>query len=168
MTEREWLSTEDWYASLPSVYVAAGGLITDAAGRVLLVKPNYRPYWLFPGGIVEDGEAPHLGCEREVLEEVGLNLAAGRLLVADWVPADGTRPRPSLYFLFDCGTYDEDTPIRLQEEELDDHAFVTVEEGAGMLAATAAIRLRAALDARRTGETRYLPATRSADAEITG
>jgi ADP-ribose pyrophosphatase YjhB (NUDIX family) len=168
VTEHEWLSTEDWYASLPSVYVAAGGLITDAADRVLLVKPNYRPYWLFPGGVVEADEAPHLGCEREVLEEVGLSLAAGRLLVADWVPADGTRPRPNLYFLFDCGTYDGDTPIRLQEEELDDHAFVTVEEGAGLLAATAAIRLRAALRARRTGETEYLPAIRPADAEITG
>jgi 8-oxo-dGTP diphosphatase len=31
-----------WYASLPVVYLAAGALITNGAGQVLLVKPNYR------------------------------------------------------------------------------------------------------------------------------
>ncbi|MEV0399977.1 NUDIX hydrolase [Actinoallomurus sp. NPDC050550] len=166
MTQREWLSAEDWYASLPSVYVAAGGLITDPAGRALLVKPNYRPYWGFPGGVVEADEAPHRGCEREVLEEVGLSVAAGRLLVSDWVPAGGERPRPSVYFLFDCGVYEGDPPIRLQEEELDDYAFVTAEEGVGMLATAFASRLTTALHARRTGETQYLPVTRPSDAEV--
>ncbi|MEV5711378.1 NUDIX hydrolase [Actinoallomurus sp. NPDC052274] len=166
MTEREWLSTEDWYASLPSVYLAAGGLITDTSGRILLVKPSYRPYWLFPGGVVEANEAPHRGCEREVLEEVGLSVRAGRLLVSDWVPADGERPRPNMYFLFDCGTYDGDAPIRLQEEELVDHAFVTVEEGVGLLSAVSAARLPAALEARATGETRYLAASRPTDADV--
>jgi 8-oxo-dGTP diphosphatase len=166
VTEREWLSREAWFASLPTVYVAAGGLITDAAGRVLLVKPNYRPYWGLPGGIVEADEAPHRGCEREVLEEVGLSVRAGSLLVSDWLPADDERPRPSLYFLFDCGTYDGDPPIRLQEEELDDHAFVTVEESVGMLAAAVAARLPAAIDARRAGETRYLPGSPPARADI--
>jgi 8-oxo-dGTP diphosphatase len=167
VTESEWLSTEAWYASLPTVYVAAGGLITDASGRILLVKPSYRPHWGFPGGVVESDEAPHQGCEREVLEEVGLDVVAGRLLVSDWVPADGSRPRPSLYFLFDCGAYDEEHPIRLQEEEIEDHAFVTVEEGVGMLAAASAARLPAAIEARRTGVTRYLPAPRGTDAEVT-
>lgn len=162
MTEREWLSTDRWYASLPAAYLSASALITDTAGRVLLVKPNYRPYWGFPGGIVEADEAPHQGCEREVLEEVGLSVTAGRLLMCDWVPADGDRPRPSVFFMFDCGTYDGSRPIRLQEEELDDHAFVTVEEGVGMLAAAFAYRLPAAVDARRTGETRYL-STATAD-----
>ncbi|MCO5972017.1 NUDIX domain-containing protein [Actinoallomurus soli] len=167
MTEREWLSTEDWYASLPSVYLAAGGLITDTSGRILLVKPSYRPYWLFPGGIVEAGEAPHLGCEREVAEEVGLSLTAGRLLVCDWVPADDERPRANVYFLFDCGTYYADAPIRLQEEELVDHAFVTVEEGVGMLSSASAARLPAALRARATGTTQYLAASRPIDADLT-
>ncbi|GAB3986021.1 NUDIX hydrolase [Actinoallomurus acanthiterrae] len=166
MTQREWLSAEDWYASLPSVYVAAGGLITDPAGRALLVKPNYRPYWGFPGGVVEADEAPHRGCEREVLEEVGLSVAAGRLLVSDWVRADGERPRPSVYFLFDCGRYEGDPPIRLQEKELDDYAFVTADEGVGMLATAFASRLTAALHALRTGETQYLPMTRPSDAEV--
>ncbi len=157
MTNGERLSDEAWYASLPTVYISAGAYITDAAGRVLLVKPNYRPHWGFPGGIVEAGEAPHEGCAREVLEETGLDLPIGRLLVVDWVPADAGRPRPSVYFLFDGGQVDDGTPITLQEEELDGHAFVTVEEGTGLLASAFAHRLPRARRARRTGRTEYLP-----------
>src|ERR1022692_3519136 len=39
-----------WYASLPVLYASAAALITDAAGQVLLVKPNYRDHWTLPGG----------------------------------------------------------------------------------------------------------------------
>src|ERR1700722_12510802 len=69
-----------WFAGLPGIVIAAGALITDPQHRVLLVKPNYRDLWSLPGGICEFGEPPHLACEREVAEEVGLQIAAGRLL----------------------------------------------------------------------------------------
>lgn len=157
MTDSERLSEEAWWASLPTVYVSAGAFITDPAGRTLLVKPNYRPHWGFPGGIVEAGEAPHEGCAREVLEEVGLDLHIGHLLVVDWVPSDADRPRPSVYFLFDGGQVDGDRAIVLQEDELDDHAFVTVEEGTALLDSRFAHRLPRARRARRTGQTEYLP-----------
>ena len=81
-------------------------VITDAADRMLIVKPNYQPHWSLPGGSVEDGEAPHQGAAREVAEEVGLDLAAGDLLVVDWVAAEGTRPRAVISYLFDGGTVD--------------------------------------------------------------
>src|SRR6202042_1722416 len=61
-----------WYAQLPTMFGAAGALFTDDAGRVLLVKPNYRDHWSLPGGILEEGEPPHEACRREVLEELGL------------------------------------------------------------------------------------------------
>ncbi len=70
-----------------TVVLAAGAVITDPAGRVLLVKPNYRDWWSVPGGICEFGEPPHLGCRREVAEEVGIDRAPGRLLVHRLVPA---------------------------------------------------------------------------------
>ncbi len=38
-----------WYARLPTMFGAAAALFTDAAGRVLLVKPNYRDHWSLPG-----------------------------------------------------------------------------------------------------------------------
>ena len=40
-----FLAPPEWYASLPTVHVSACALLTDSEDRVLLVKPNYRPYW---------------------------------------------------------------------------------------------------------------------------
>ncbi|MEU4410412.1 NUDIX hydrolase [Streptosporangium sp. NPDC023963] len=157
MAGREWVSPEVWYASLSTAYAATGGLITNAADRILLVKPNYRPFWLFPGGALDAGEFPHEGCAREIREELGVNLRVGSLLVVDWVPARDDRPRPLMYFLFDCGVLDEDR-ISLQRDELDEYRFVSVEDGLTMVDRAAAPRLTAALRARRSGHAEYLPA----------
>jgi ADP-ribose pyrophosphatase YjhB (NUDIX family) len=156
------LSQADWYASLPTVYVSAGMLITDAADRMLIVKPNYRPHWGIPGGIVEHGEAPHQGAIREVAEELGLDLPTGDLLVVDWIPAEGVRPRAVLSYLFDGGTIDgaAQAGIRLQEEELDDAQFVTWAEAEARMPAHTAPRVPAARQARLEGRTVYLPAVR--------
>ena len=47
-----------WFAQLSTVVLAAAALFTDQAGRVLLVKPNYRDHWSLAGGILEHGGAP--------------------------------------------------------------------------------------------------------------
>jgi ADP-ribose pyrophosphatase YjhB (NUDIX family) len=132
-------------------------LITDPDGRILLVKPNYRPGWNVPGGVLEADERPEAACAREVREEVGLSVRPGRLLVLDWAPADAERPRPFVSFLFDCGTVAADTPIHLQTEELDDYRFAEPDEAARLLPAYAVDRLPAAFAARREGTTIYLP-----------
>jgi ADP-ribose pyrophosphatase YjhB (NUDIX family) len=102
-----------WYASLPVLYAAAAALITDTAGQVLLVKPNYRDHWSLPGGICEHAEPPHGACAREVREELGLDLPVGRLLVIDWTPPDGDRPNPIIHFIFDGGTLGDPAGIVL-------------------------------------------------------
>src|SRR5256885_8254320 len=102
-TDRTWVPPDEWYASLPTVFVAAGGLITDTSGAVLVVKPNYRDHWGLPGGVVEEAEPPHLTCGREIEEETGLIVPVGELLVAGWTPPLGERPKPMLFLLYDCG-----------------------------------------------------------------
>src|SRR5689334_15751119 len=151
-----YVEPELWYRQLATCYSAASGLITDPHGRILLVKPNYRDGWALPGGVLEDDERPEDGCAREVLEEVGLAVRPGRLLVVDWVPAGDGRPRPFVSFLFDCGTVAADTPIRLQTEELDEYRFAEPEEAAGLFPAWSTGRLAAAVQARRAGNTVYL------------
>ncbi len=60
----------------PRFGVTAGAVITDANGRVLLLKHRFRPGtgWGMPGGFIEAGEQPEEALRRELREEVGLEL----------------------------------------------------------------------------------------------
>ena len=149
-----FVEPEIYYAGLAAAFVTAGALITDQAGRVLLVKPNYRDHWLFPGGAADDNESPEAACARELEEEIGLALPLGPLLLVDWRPARAERPRPTVSFIFDAGTLDSPERIRLQEDELDDHAFFEPAEAAARLGPIAA-RLPVALRARETKSLLY-------------
>ena len=95
-------------------------------GRILLVKASYRDHWQFPGGHAEDGESPHQTAVREVLEEVGPSINVTRLLVLN-TEVDAQGLADTFCFIF-LGTYDGQTPIVLQADELAEFAWVPVEE----------------------------------------
>src|SRR5262245_44843849 len=160
MPEVAYRDNSTWYASLPGVVVAAGALITDAAGRVLLVKPNYRDHWALPGGICEFGEPPHAGCGREVAEELGLDISVGRLLAADWSQPFGEAARPIMHFVFDGGLLADATGIVLQEAELDGFEFTEPPELPAYLPPYGLTRVHGALRALQDGATLYLPRER--------
>ena len=82
--------------------VAAGALIRDPEGRILLVKPIYKEGWDIPGGYVEPGESPAQACSRELAEEIGLHRKPSRLLLVDWAPHPDEGDK--LLFVFDVGT----------------------------------------------------------------
>jgi 8-oxo-dGTP diphosphatase len=157
MTSRQLTDHDNWFAQQPGVVVAAGALITDPAGRVLIVKPNYRDHWTLPGGICEQGEPPHAGCAREVTEEVGLVLPAGALLAVDWSQPYGAQERPIMHFVFDGGTVSEGTRIVVQQEELDDYKFADPGQLASYAPRYVTDRIAAALAARVSGATIYQP-----------
>ncbi len=56
--------------------VTAGAVITDSAGRVLLLQHRYRPGsgWGIPGGFIQSGEQPEAAIRRELHEEIGLEV----------------------------------------------------------------------------------------------
>jgi len=156
MTEPGFLEPAAWFAQLARVVASAGALITDPAGRALIVKPNYREGWSLPGGVCEHGEPPHVTCAREIAEEVGLAISPGRLLVVHWLPPAGERTDPNIAFIFDGGTADGPAGIRLQHSELDDFAFVEPQETARYLRAEIAARIPAAVAARTANGPCYL------------
>ena len=112
------------YAALPQKRMGAGCLFFDEQGRVLLVNPSYKPVWEIPSGIVELNESPKTCCQREVLEEIGLDREIGRLLVVDYNGATAVKTE-SLMFIFDGGTLTSTdiTNIQLQERELIGYDF---------------------------------------------
>ena len=60
-----------------------GAIITDAAGRLLLIRRGHEPgkgLWSVPGGRVEPGETDEQAVIREVLEETGLSVRPGLLV----------------------------------------------------------------------------------------
>lgn len=100
--------------------VAAGALIRNAAGEILLVKPTYKDGWEIPGGYVEPGESPRDACIREIREELGVDHPVGNLLVVDWAPAE--REGDKLLFIFD-GPYVESSALTLPADELSEAKY---------------------------------------------
>jgi ADP-ribose pyrophosphatase YjhB (NUDIX family) len=139
-----------WQASLPRKRMGAGVLVRDAHDRVLLVEPTYKPDWEIPGGIVEVDESPRAGCAREVREELGLDLVAGRLLCLEWQPPEHDRTE-SLMFLFDGGVLPPDTEITLPADELASYRFIALDDWDALVSPRLARRLRAAITALTEG-----------------
>ena len=55
-------------------------VITDAAGRVLLLQASYGDgAWGLPGGALEPGETVHQALQRECREELGLEVSIAYL-----------------------------------------------------------------------------------------
>lgn len=142
-------------APLPVKRVVATVLFTDAAGRVLVVEPTYKPRWELPGGAVEDGESPWTAAAREVVEELGVDRSPGRLLVMDYVPAAGDRSE-GIAAAFDGGVLPTSVQLRLPPDELSRYAFVEPELLGFYLPELLTRRAIAALTARASGETAYL------------
>lgn len=117
----------DFTKRLPCKRAAAGVIITDQAGRIVLVEPNYKPYWDLPGGHVEAGESPWAAAQREVKEELGIVLEPGRLLVVDYFPAS-ERATEALMFVFDGGEMPVNTALQLDTSELLSWAWCTEPE----------------------------------------
>jgi 8-oxo-dGTP diphosphatase len=59
--------------------LAAHAVITDEAGRVLVLRNRYAGRWLLPGGGVERREHLDAALARECREELGVTVAVGPL-----------------------------------------------------------------------------------------
>ncbi|MFI7295584.1 NUDIX domain-containing protein [Streptomyces sp. NPDC050121] len=155
-------NSEAWNAYLaegnakqPRKRVAADVLLRDAAGRVLLVNPTYKPGWDLPGGMAEANEPPEETVVRELREELGLDVVVHGLLVVDWVAPHGPWD-DQIAFIFDGGTIDVEGKLMPHDEELSEARFVDPAKAGALLRDRMERRLTAAVRALREERTAYL------------
>ena len=145
------------FDSLPRKQMAAGALIRDGRGRILIVKPTYRPEWLVPGGSIETDESPHTCVVREVEEELGMVLPIGRLLCIEYQSRSAKRS-DNLRLIFDGGVLDDShlARIHLPASELSEYRFVQLDEALRLLAAKLNHRIARSMQALHNGRVFYL------------
>jgi 8-oxo-dGTP diphosphatase len=137
-------------AAAPAIPVSAGALIFDRAGRLLILKPTYKSGWTIPGGVMEaDGETPWEACRREVREECGLDVQAGRLAAMDFRSPRPGRPG-GIRFLFDCGALEDASlaAIVVQAEEVSEHRMAALPDALAVLRGPIRRRVRRATSGR--------------------
>jgi ADP-ribose pyrophosphatase YjhB (NUDIX family) len=137
--------------------VSADVLLRDPVGRILLVDPKYKPDWDMPGGMAEANEPPRRAAQRELKEELGLEIEITELLCVDWVSPHGPWD-DLLTFIFDGGVLSADQVGALtpRDDELAGWEFCTTDQAQQRLRPYAWRRVAIALDALKTGRARYL------------
>lgn len=103
----------------------AHGLVRNADGRILVIKPLYPPReWNLPGGKVGKRETPHAAAVREVREETGIEVVVEECLLVD---AHRSRTTD---FIFACRPVGGE--MRPQLEEIIEVRWVAEDEIAGL------------------------------------
>ncbi|MFD0775064.1 NUDIX domain-containing protein [Streptomonospora algeriensis] len=149
-----------FFEGLPRTRGAAAALLSTADGRLLLVKPTYKPGWSLPGGVIEEGESPLAACRRECAEELGFVPALKELVCVDWLPGElHPNRRPATVFVFSGALEEADLArVRLPADELSDAFLAGPQEWAELVSQGLLRRITAAAAAAAaaTGRTCYL------------
>lgn len=121
--------------------INASAIIFTTSEELLIVRDRRSARWILPGGRVEPHETPSAACEREVWEELGLQIDPGPPALIDfWLHRDATS---SLYVVFRPSPprSSTDTAIRLQSEELSEWRYVPPSDAFSLLFDPIAARL---------------------------
>jgi 8-oxo-dGTP diphosphatase len=151
------MSQKSHQATLPKKRMAAGCLFRNSQNQILIVQPTYKPNWEISGGVTEENESPKTCAAREVLEELGLELSVGRLLVVDYT-SESEEYTEALMWVFDGGILSElqISSIKLPASELKSFRFVDLLELEPFVIPRMFRRLEQAFHALQNNQTLYL------------
>ncbi len=115
-------------ANLYNVKVRLGVILIHDQ-KILLVRQNNRPFWVFPGGTLELEEGLEECAIREIQEEINLTVSIEKVLyMADFLQpgVDGTVKHTIDVFML--ARYESGTPMMTVDENLNEMGFFTLEE----------------------------------------
>lgn len=117
--------TELWLSKLPKRVSSAALILENSIGQALIVKAGYKPYWTFPGGIIDPNETPKEAAVRETLEEVGVAIDSNEVEFVAVVDRKSDFAQ-TYQFIFKAplqpGMLED---VVLQASEISDYALVT-------------------------------------------
>lgn len=116
---------DKWFKGLARRVSSAAMALENEKGEVLIVKANYKDYWTFPGGVIDDDETPLQAAARETAEEVGLTVNLADATFA-WVASRQGPVELTYQFVFKAPLPVGE--IVLQATEIDEAVFVSKEE----------------------------------------
>jgi 8-oxo-dGTP diphosphatase len=144
-----------WVLLHGSKWVAAGAIIFNEDGRILLIKHRWRGDWEYPVGTTDDAESPLEAAKREVAEEVGLAPTGFRLLGVDFFRR--RTPNGNLVFTFAAHVdRRQERELKLEEYEISDHRWATRQQAQELISDRLKDRFRQMLEAYDHDTTIYL------------
>jgi len=108
---------------------AAGAIVHE--GKILLVRHNLLKKWQIPGGLQEIGESLQQTVQREIKEELGLDLTTGSLMSVYSDPKwtiefpDESKLQQLIFFFLMQGHL---SPINIQTNEIAAYQFFAPDE----------------------------------------
>jgi 8-oxo-dGTP diphosphatase len=137
--------------------MAICAIIRNAEDELLIVEPTYRNDWLLPGGIIEENESPREACEREIKEELGIDIKISRILCIEYQSAHSSKTE-SVQFIADGGIISdyEISKIQIQQSELKSYQFLKIESTKNILNTLLSARLEFAFKALESNSTIYI------------
>lgn len=150
------MAPEEYYKSLPRKIIAAGALVRNKEGKILVLLTTYKSHWEIPGGVVEEGEAPTTALYREIKEELGLEARDARPIVIEYMNKVPNKPESiQMLYTIDPLSDEEISKINFADGEIAEYRFVDIDEAHKLVGDRIGPRLRAGLKAIEKGATYY-------------
>ena len=118
----------DFFLKSKKIRVRVAALIRNDKGEILLIKQRKKnkDYWLLPGGGIEFGESAIVALERELKEELNLDVSSSELLlINESIDPKGGRHLIQLVFSVDVKKINPS--ISKKEKAIIEFAFHSIE-----------------------------------------
>ena len=121
--------TENFLASIDRRIASAAAWLETPDGKLVILRSDYKRYWSLPGGIIDADETPLEAVQREVGEEISIDLPLEAFQFRMVVSRVSTEHGLSYQFIFAATiTAEQLAAISPQASEIDEWAVVTRDE----------------------------------------